>query len=407
MKRIVWIVIAVIVVLLGVSLRLTGSSHPGEVSVAVPDFRPLEAALRTMATGEVHIATASPWRIVLGGAEKANAASNHWAAVRQSATWANGNSNLADQLIMALKNTGLLNNASNLSTTTTINGVSYKIRLQTGGSCGATCTGVSASAYRGAGAVTKNFTNRFKMWRASDNLDVLELMFNDVSTPNTSSGILLRYRLGVLNPSLSDNPNLIVESYITGASPSRRQTYSWGAAFWTSGANAANSNDRGRVVLEEMTLGLTGGAGTAPGICVRIAARTVSTNFGCGTGNYYYALAYGQKTGTNFETTAKSGAEVNSLATSGKFCPSFLGGIDLKFGTFNGSGFIADGQTSVPNGFPDPSTNGAYPGVTQLFSNVNAAPNGNGTYDDLTKATLDNLDTYIAFHPANGESPGF
>jgi len=298
-----------------------------------------------------------------------------------------------------LKNGGLLANSNNLQTTTVINGVTYKLRLQTGGTCGAPCTNQSSSAYSG----TKSFTNRLKLWRSSDNLDVLELMFDDVNDPNSGDGVLLVYRLAVLSPTVSDNSSLIVESYITGASPSRRQTYSWGAAFWLSGSSAATASDRGRVVLEEMTLGLKGG-GTATGLCVKIAARTVSTTLACGTGNYYYALAYGQKTGSNFETTAKSGVALGTLATGGTQCGANL----LQFGIFNGQGFVADNLASgsVPSGYPDPSVNGGYPGVTSLFNEINTAGAGANGFDDMLQTKIDGLNTGVTFHPAS-EAPGF
>ncbi|MEQ9364955.1 MAG: hypothetical protein RIF32_11960, partial [Leptospirales bacterium] len=249
------------------------------------------------------------------------------------------------------------------------------------------------------------FSHRFKLWRASDNLDVLEMLFDDIDSPATGDGVLLNYRLGALDGTLSDNNALIVESYISGASPNRRQTYSWGAAFNTTGTAAATTTDRGRGVLEEMTVGLKGGCTSSGALCVRIAARTVSqTITGCGTGNFYYALAYGQKTATNFETTALSGLAVNTLATGGQIC----GVINLGFGTFNGSGFLADGQSAstVPNGFPDPSVNGGYPGVQALFNKINTSGAGAGGFDDLQKATLDGLNASIAFHPAS-EAPGF
>lgn len=402
MKKAIFTFAAACLVFVGFSIRVTKETSQSGAVVPLPDFSGVEAALKSMSTGVTHIQTTDgPWKLqVLPGAEPSHAASaNDWLAVRQSATWANSNSNLADQIIVALKNGGLLANSNNLQTTTVINGVTYKLRLQTGGTCGAPCTNQSSSAYSG----TKSFTNRLKLWRSSDNLDVLELMFDDVNDPNNGDGVLLVYRLAILSSTVSDNPSLIVESYITGASPSRRQTYSWGAAFWLSGSSASTASDRGRVVLEEMTLGLKGG-GTATGLCVKIAARTVSTTLACGTGNYYYALAYGQKTGSNFETTAKSGVALNTLATGGTQCGANL----LQFGIFNGQGFVADNLASgsVPSGYPDPSVNGGYPGVTSLFSEINTAGAGANGFDDMLQTKIDGLNAGVTFHPAS-EAPGF
>lgn len=394
-----WIPLCVaIVLIIGFSVRLTREANPRGVNLELPDLRGIEAAFKTMQTGVPHLVTGgSTWKININGIRRAEAASaSDWAAVRQSATWANANSTMADQIIMSLKNSGLLANSGSWQTTTNINGVSYKVKLQIGGSCTG-CSNISSSAYTG----TKNFSNRFKLWRASDGLDVLELLFDDVNTPNTANGILLTYRLQPLSQgATSDNQSLIVESYISGASPSRRQTYSWGARFWNSGSNATTSSDRGRVVLEEMTLGLQGG-GMASGLCVRIAARTVSFNSACGNGPHYYALAYGQKTGSNFETTAKSGLAFNTLTTNGTVCGSNI----LKFGIFNGGGFVQDNLTSVPTGYPDPSVNGGYPGVTALFNKIDTTGSGAGLFDDFSKTKIDNLNT-IDFHPS-AEAPGF
>ena len=392
----------------GLSVRTvtvpTGQSAPN-FSLHVPQMQPVFDVIAAYRDGGIPVAMPAPGekRLVLSGAASVDAAENHWGFVRQSATWANGNSALADNIITSLKNSGLLTNeARQLSTTTVINGVTYKVKLETNNTCNPTssCQGLTSSAYTG----TKTFSHRLKFWRASDNLDVLEMVFDDVNTPGTGDGVLLNYRLAVLDPSLGDNANLIVESYISGAAPNRRQTYSWGAPFWTSGSNAATTSDRGRVILEEMTVGLKGGGTSSGALCVRIAVRTVSqTITGCGTGNFYYALAYGQKTVSNFETTALSGLAVNSLATGGLIC----GILNLGFGTFNGAGFVADQQSSsqVPTGFPDPSVNGGYPGVQALFNKINTAGAGAGGFDDTQKATIDGL-TSISFHPAS-EAPGF
>ncbi|HNJ33232.1 MAG TPA: hypothetical protein PK881_03240, partial [Leptospiraceae bacterium] len=123
------------------------------------------------------------------------------------------------------------------------------------------------------------------------------------------------------------------------------------------------------------------------------------------TGNHYYALAYGQKTTSNFETTAQSGVALGSLATGGTVCGANILGI----GIFNGGGFIQDGlsASTVPTGYPDPSAGaGGYPGVQTVFGKINTAPNGAGTYDDLTLATINGLNTTVTFHPTS-DPPGF
>jgi hypothetical protein len=383
---------------LSLTIRQEAPSH----GLAIPlDLKGVEAAIQSMQTGHLHINTGPRNHIVLAGQQSLSAAEQHWGFVRQSALWANNNSNLADQIIMALKRAGLLNQSGTHTTTITINGVNYKFKLEVG-TCG-NCNGITATAYSG----TKNFTNRLKLWRASDNKDALELLFNDVNNlSGNPSGILLTYRLGVLNSTFSNNENLIVESYITGASPSRKQTYSWGAEFWLApDPRAGNTSDRGRVVIEERTIGIKNQAPDDAGICVRIASRTVSFTSACGTGQHYYALAYGQKTGGNLETTARSGLAVGDLNTGGNICGVNL----LKYGIFNANGFIQDGldAASIPDGFPDPNAHGGYPGVTALFNLIdkNGRSDTNDSFDDLRKYKIDGLNV-INFHPIN-ENPGF
>ena len=410
-KCIGFIVVGVVVAgaFFALSVRVSDRAVPGAVNIALPQFQPVQDALEAYRLGgkPVVIAPAAR-RLVLGGPGALNASESHWAFVRQSATWANGNSTLADQLITSLKSTGLLSNtsATTIKTTSVIGGVTYKVLLETNNACAATagaCVNVNSSAYSGA----KTFTHRFKMWRASDGKDVLEMLFDDVSSPATGDGVLLAYRLGVLNAALSDNENLIVESYITGAAPNRRQTYSWGQAFWLSGTNASTTSDRGRVILEEMTIGLKN-AGTTPGLCVRIAVRTVAASNFCqaGADNHYYALAYAQKTGSNFETTAQSGLFKTSLAAgpARTICSLDV----LKNGVFNGAGFVTDNlaDTSVATGFPDPATGAGYTGVTPLYAKLGTAGAGANGFDDTQQATIVGLATSVTFHPAS-EAPGF
>ena len=393
--------IAAAIALFGFSLNIRQGAPAHGMAVPL-DLKGVEAAFQSMQSGHLHINTEPRRHIVLSGQQPLSAAEQDWGFVRQSALWANNNSNLADQIIMALKRAGLLDQTGTHTTTVAINGVNYKFKLEVG-TCGATCNGITATAYSG----TKNFTNRLKLWRASDNKDALELLFDDVNDlSGNTNGILLTYRLGVLDSAFSNNEDLIVESYISGASPDRKQTYSWGAPFWLApDSRATSASDRGRVIIEERTIGIKNQGPDDAGICVRIAARTVSFTSACGTNNHYYALAYGQKTGGNLETTARSGVALGTLTTNGNIC-----GVDmLKYATFNADGFIQDGLAvgSIPDGFPDPNVDGGYPGVTALFELIDTTGRASdgGFEDDLTKAKIDSL-SGISFHPAS-EAPGF
>lgn len=403
-RKYLWMTgIAATIALFGFSLNIRQGA-PAHGMAAPLDLKGVEAAFQSMQSGHLHINTEPRRHIVLAGQQPLSAAEQDWGFVRQSALWANNNSNLADQIIMALKRAGLLNQMGTYKTTVAINSVNYKFKLEVG-TC-VDCTGISATAYSG----TKNFTNRLKLWRASDNKDALELLFDDVNDlSGNTSGILLTYRLGVLDSAFSNNEDLIVESYISGASPDRKQTYSWGADFWLApDPRAGTTSDRGRVVIEERTIGIKNQGPDDAGICVRIAARTVSQTIpACNpaSGHYYYALAYGQKTDGNLETTARSGAAYESLATSGAVC-----GYDyLHYATFNADGFIQDGLAvgSIPDGFPDPNVDGGYPGVEALFNLVgtNGRSGTNDSFDDLRQSKIDALNT-ISFHPAS-EAPGF
>lgn len=394
----------------GLSVYTSDSDVPGAITIPAPQIQPVADVIAAFRQGGHPVIVPNRQkRLIIGGPTKAHAGESSWAFVRQSATWANGNSTLADNLITALKNAGLLSNssASIIQTTTTIGGVSYKLKLETNnaGGCATTgCVNLTSSAYPG----NKTFKHRFKLWRASDNKDTLEMVFDDVNSPSTGNGVLLNYRLAVLDSTLSNNEDMIVESYIFGAAPNRTQVYSWGAPFWTSGANAATTSDRGRVLLQEMTVGLQGGGTSSGALCVSIVVRTVSqTITGCGTGNFYYSLAYGQKTASNFETTAQSGLYVNALTAGNR---TICGFDILKNGQFNGGGFVADNLAdgNVIAGYPSASSGvGSYPGVTALFNKNGTDPNTANDHDDMTKTTIDTgITSRITFHPAS-EAPGF
>ena len=318
---------------------------------------------------------------------------DHWFFVRQSITWANSNSTLADNILSALKDAGAFSRSdASYSVTKTLNGVEYTMKVETGSSCNS-CTGIHSTAYTGS----RDFKNRFKMWRKSDVKEALEMLFDSADTI-TDNGILLNYALGILSPENSNNESLIVESYIHGSSPSRKQTYSWGSPIWVSPSEkASTSTDRGRVVLEEMSSGIVGGS-AVEGLGARIAVRTISLSSACGTDRHYYTLAYIQRFDEDFQTTALEG-----LATGGYPTDSTLCGSDsVKFGIFNGNGFVQDNLNSdaIPSGYPDP---GSVYGVRAEFEKIGKVPSGGtGSYDDLQKSIVDTLAP--AFRTAN--NPG-
>ena len=316
---------------------------------------------------------------------------DNWFFVRQSVTWANRNSIVADEIITKLKNAGLLDKEKGKTNITfSIGFTKYKAVIEVG--C-ASCKNISSTSYAGK----KSYANRFKMWRAKDNIEALEMLFTNVNSENSmnSNGILLIYRLAVVSPLNSNNQNLIIESYISGTTPSRKQTYSWSEPIWVAPhLLAATTTDAGRVVLEEMSFGLVGG-GVVNGLGAKIAVRTVSQTTVCGTGPHYYTLAYMQKFETPFQTTALEGLAVDRYPTKSTLC-----GYDIvKFGIFNKNGFVKDNLTAmdIPEGYPTP---GATYGVQAEFNKIGAVPSGGkGSYDALQKNTIDTLN--ITFRSAN------
>ena len=375
------------------SLRITKqNTSPNEYAISLPDFKSLAQALEAYGKGEMVLSIPdNKDKLVFSGAEKVNALSeDQWLFVRQSATWANSNSAIVDKIITSLKDAGLLSKTGTFSKPDVlINGTTYKIKVDTG-TC-TSCSGISSASYTS----TKTFKNRFKMWRASDNKEALELLFDDANTIS-SNGVLLNYHIAVLSPQVSNNENLVVESYIYGQTPSRKQSYTWSKPFWIApSAQAATTSDSGRVVLEEMSFGLVGG-GVVSGLGARIVARTVSQTINpCGTGPFYYSLSYMQKTDSNFETTALEGFAVNNMPVTSTLC-----GYDIvKFGIFNGGGFVQDKleATAVPAGYPTPS--GTSYDVQSEFNKIGTVGSRAGSYDDLSQTAID---TYApAFRTAN------
>ena len=295
-----------------------------------------------------------------------HAAEDKWFFVRQSATWARGNSGLADAIISALVNAGLFKWPAGDYTHKGLvsNSETFNIRLGVQGSY----TAIS-SAYSGI----KSFSYKFIMFRASDNARALELFF-DTTSGSSGDGNLLVYNLNVLNPSVFTGTTALVESYGHGEVGARHQTYSWNDPLVSGG-----SSDTGRVVLQEMS-GV---------LCFKSVVKTTLTSTLC-TGTLYYSLAYGVKIASPNQSTAKYGIAADSIDANGQLCG--FANAD-NFGLFNDQGFISDGQSTIPDGFPTASA------VTSLYSQIAQDPAANSLPEghDLRKSKLDSLNNSIAW----------
>ncbi|MCB1174936.1 MAG: hypothetical protein KDK39_15295, partial [Leptospiraceae bacterium] len=302
---------------------------------------------------------------------------NSWAFVRQSATWANANTDLIEAIVTPIKNSGALNYKGTYTrTVTTAKGITFTARLTVGTAADA----VTAQAFSG----NKYFDNKFEMWRASDNAKALELFFDSL-TDLSGDGILLIYNLNVLDP-YTYSDSMVVESYSFKNVSSRVQVYSWSSAYsgGKSGASYVNT-DRGRVILDTMENDTV--------LCFKAVVRFDGTNNFCtgAAGNEYYALSYSQFFASpNYATARMSlqdGAIDNSTSTATNNLCNGTGNLgNLKFGLFDGNGFVSDGNEAAAI----PANYLAGTRVNSLHAELGTV-GPDGSWDDTTKATIDAL----------------
>ena len=330
-------------------------------------------------------------RFDFSGVKEAQAAESAWGGVRQSVTWANNNGALIDSILTSLNNIGFFAWPDGTTLTrvnVTMGTFTAKILLNRGSTTSDYTISCSACG------TTKGFKNRFVIWRNSDNEPAMELYFNDYGD-TSGNGAIVIYRTKILNPDQFNGNDTYVESWVTGTSGSRRQTYSWRGGPLISGG----VTDRARVFLEEMDSGAL--------LCVKAVVQLTSTAAaefssitGCTNTPLYYAVAYGQKTASPFETTAKVALWYDNdtnYGTAGKIC-DFSHSFD--YGLFNGNGFIEDGVSSanIPTGFRAASY------IDTLMSEIDATST---SYEDLRRTTVTGLGAgNIDFKYANtGNAP--
>ncbi len=316
------------------------------------------------------------------GTEPMFADANSWGFVRQSATWARGNSNLMDQLVAGLKRAGYFTNSNPVTQTFSnvnldgLGSVTIRLRLNQQAT---PITGITSSAYTG----TKAFNQFVEITKTGNSTPSLQLFFDDPNTLLGNDGALIYYRLGDFNSSQFANVgSVITESYTANES-------SYGTKFqaytWKNGPeNATWPSDIGRVVLTEVDSGKQ--------LCFRSVVRlkfskliaispSQTTNLNnlksvCGgSDQIYYGLAYMQKFDSPFLTTAK--ASISPLTGNTIFPETIcnlsasISGAKLSYGIFDVNGFVRDGLSTseVPSSYPSPNVGGAdFMSVDEAFS---------------------------------------
>lgn len=374
------------------------------VSLQVSDFhkqtrKSKETLLSEIFTDAIHlgIGTEKLW--------SATSADN-WGFVRQSATWARGNSGIIDNLILGLKNAGYFNNPgqarTDVLTNVNLSGIgssTLTIKINT------PTTGVSSTAY----ANTKDFNHFFEIKKTGASQPSLQLFFDDPNTTLGNGGALIYYRLVDFgNPQFANVGDVITESY-TGNElvyGTKFQTYTWR----NGPENAAWISKVGRVILTEVDSGrqlcfrstvklnftkleaINSGITTLKNLC--------ATYQGAGD-SVYYILAYMQKFDSPFQTTAK--ATITKAPTKQEaICAIPASTAILSYGIFDINGFVTDQLTAsqVPAGYPSPTQGGSdFMSVDEAFVRTYVpigALSGQTAvkeYEVSDKNFLDNLDS--------------
>ncbi|EMO52001.1 LIC_12337 family protein [Leptospira noguchii] len=343
---------------------------------------------------------------------KANADS--WGFVRQSATWARGNSLFMDELIAGIRKTFPAGSTANITLANqNFNGQSYTLRLKlnSGDVSYQPSTLGSAASY----------TNFFELRSSSDNQPALQLFFDDDPRNSSGDGAVLVYQLSRLDPTQWVGATAIIESYvvqpvITGFSNQGLiQTYSWKGSL---GADALGQDaDTGRVILEEMDnrtvfcfKSVVSFHGTTD--LVPINAGTQSLGYGhnqglCpGAGREYYKLAYSQKLDGSLNVTAKAGLEQTTI-TSGQAitCNSTVNqfvNFAPAYGLFNFNGFVSEGvaANAIPSDFIQATrVDGLYDRVGTVGKSSATTSPAASNWDTLTKAYIDSITISFANVP--------
>ncbi|MDI7185067.1 hypothetical protein QMM42_02380 [Leptospira santarosai] len=353
-----------------------------------------------------------PFPVRLELLQPLSANADRWGFVRQSATWARGNSLFMDDLIAAIRRSFPAGTAANITLANrNFNGQSYTLRLKLNSG--------NVSYQPSTLGNPASYTNFFELRSSADNQPALQLFFDD--NPREVDGAVLVYQLSRLDPTRWSGATAIIESYvvqpvITGfPNQGLIQTYSWKGPL---GSDALGQDvDTGRVILEEMdnrtvfcfkSVVSFGGTTDLVPINAGTQALGYAHNQGLcpGAGREYYKLAYSQKLDGNLNVTAKAGLEQLTI-TSGQAVTcnttvnQFLN-FTPSYGLFDFNGLIAEGvaANAIPSDFIQAiRVDGLYDRVgTVGKSGATISPAGS-SWDTLTKAYIDLIAIHFADVP--------
>lgn len=332
---------------------------------------------------------------------KLRAGESDWGFVRQSASWARGNSTFIDNVLSGIRDSNILNqNTDQVFRNQSIGtNRTFTLRIELNKSFS-----IASGSYTG----NKTFQNRFEIWDpTSPTSPALQLYFNS-ATDLDETGALMYYNLAKLNPNgnfFDNNTSTVVETYVhvkPNTNGLRRQVYTWKNAP----ISATSISDSGRVVLDEVL--------EKSQLCFRTVVRVNRANLktlinngtfsalingSCGGADpdpIYYTLAYMQKFSSPFLTTAKYGWTGGSTKQEG-FCA--LATTNKNYGLFDNNGFVRDvvALADVPSDYPSPNVGS--PSVDDAFNRTFTIAQGAGGSDDTSKTFIDsvNSNTNIGF----------
>ncbi|EMJ63929.1 hypothetical protein [Leptospira sp. P2653] len=353
-----------------------------------------------------------PIRLELLQPLKAN--EDRWGFVRQSATWARGNSLFMDDLIAGIRRSFPTGTVANITLANqNFNGQSYTLRLKlNSGNVSYQPSTLGNPAF---------YTNFFELRSSSDDQPALQFFFDDNPRDVSGDGAVLVYQLSRLDPTRWAGATAIIESYVvqpvvTGFSNQGLiQTYSWKGPL---GSDALGRDvDTGRVILEEMdnrtvfcfkSVVSFGGTTDLVPINAGTQALGYAHNQGLcpGAGREYYKLAYSQKLDGSLNVTAKAGLEQLAI-TSGQAitCNATVNqfvNFTPTYGLFDFNGLVAEGVTAnaIPSDFIQANrVDGLYDRVgTVGKSGATTSPVGS-SWDTLTKAYIDSITIHFANVP--------
>lgn len=355
-----------------------------------------------------------PFPVRLELLEPLRANADSWGFVRQSATWARGNSLFMDDLIFAIRKAFPAGTTVNITLANqNFNGNSYTLRLKlNSGNVLYQPSTLSAAA---------SYTNFFELRSSSDNQPALQFFFDDDPRSASGDGAVLLYQLSRLDPTRWAGATALIESYvvqpvITGfPNQGLIQTYSWKGPL---GSDSLGQDvDTGRVILEEMdnrtvfcfksVVSFNGTTNLVP-INAGTAALGYSANQGLcpGAGREYYKLAYSQKLQGSLNVTAKGGLEQGAI-TSGQAitCNTTVNqyiNFTPTYGLFNFNGFISEGvaASAIPADFIQATrVDGLYDRVGTVGKSAATTSPAGSSWDTLTKAYIDAITISFATVP--------